>query len=82
MVQNGFMGEYMKDNYLFHGTCKEVDKFESKVKGWSIYPRPVALSGVYLDLMGDDGDCYDGIYVTSVRQAKVFLKSCEEFLKC
>ena len=65
----------MKDNYLFYRICKEVDKFESNVDGWWIYPRPVALSSVYLDFMG-----YDGIYVTSVRQAKVFIKSCEEFL--
>ena len=38
--------------------CKEVDKFESNVEGWWIYPRPVALSGVYLDLMGNDGDWF------------------------
>ena len=48
----------MRDNYLFERICKEVDKFESNVEGWWIYPRPVALSGVYLDLMGDDGDWF------------------------
>ena len=30
--------------------------------------------------MGDDEDCYDGVYVTSVRQAKVFLKEQLKFL--
>ena len=72
----------MKDNYLFHRICKEVDEFESRVTGgWWIYPVPRALSCVYLDLYDSDDECYDGIYVTSVRQARVFLKSCERFLK-
>ena len=71
----------MKDNYLFDRVCKECTKFEDKVSdGWWTYPVAKSLSGVYIDIMGDDEDCYDGVYVTSVRQAKVFLKSCEEFL--
>ena len=72
----------MRDNYLFQRICRECDKWEQEVKGgWWTYPKPKKyLAGVYIDVIGDDGDCYDGVYVTSVRQAKVFLKSCEEFL--
>ena len=70
----------MKDNYLFDRVCKLIDKFESEHKDWWIYPVPKALSGVYLDLMYKDDDCYDGIYITSVRQAKAWLKSTSKFL--
>ena len=73
----------MKDNYLFDRVCKECTKFEDKVSdGWWTYPVAKSLAGVYIDIIGDDEDCYDCAYATSVRQAKVFLKSCEEFLKC
>lgn len=72
----------MKDNYLFHRICKECDRFQNRVTGgWWTYPVPRALSGVYINIMGADDDCYDGIYITSVRQARVFLKGCERFLK-
>lgn len=65
----------MKDNYLFNRVCKECAKFEEQVSnGWWTYPVAKSLSGVYNDTMGDDEDCYDGIYVASVRQVKVFLK--------
>lgn len=71
----------MKDNYLFDRICKECSKFEDTVVGgWWTYPVSKSLAGVYIDIMGDDGDYYDGIYVTSVRQAKVFLKGQLEFL--
>ena len=71
----------MKDNYLFDRVCKECTKFEEQVSnGWWTYPVAKSLSGVYIDIMGDDEDCYDGIYVTSVRQAKVFLKGQLKFL--
>ena len=70
----------MKDNYLFDRVCKLIDKFESEHEDWWIYPVPKALSGVYLDLMYKDDDCYDGIYITSVRQAKAWLKSTSKFI--
>ena len=71
----------MKDNYLFDRVCKECTKFEDKVSdGWQAYPVAKSLSGVYIDIMEYDEDCYDGIYVTSVRQAKVFLKEQLKFL--
>ena len=61
--------------------CKECDKFEEQVSdGWWTYPIAKSLAGVYIDIMGDDGDCYDSVYVTSVRQAKVFLKEQLDFL--
>ena len=70
----------MKDNYLFNRVCKECTKFEDEVDGWWTYPVAKSLSGVYIDIMGDDEDCYDSIYVTSVRQARVFLKGQLKFL--
>ena len=71
----------MKDNYLFDRVCKECTEFEDKVSGgWWTCPVAKSLAGVYIDIMGDDEDCYDGVYVTSVRQAKVFLKEQLKFL--
>ena len=71
----------MKDNHLFDRVCKECTKFEDKVSGaWWTYPVAKSLTGVYIDIIGDDEDCYDGVYVTSVRQAKVFLKEQLKFL--
>ena len=47
----------MKDNHLFDRVCKECTKFEDKVSGgWWTYPVAKSLSGVYIDIMGDDGD--------------------------
>lgn len=71
----------MKDNYLFDRVCKLIDEFEYKHEGWWIYPVPKALSGVYLDLMHKDDDCYDGVYITSVRQAKEWLRWTSKFLE-
>ena len=70
----------MKDNHLFDRVCKECTKFEDEVDGWWTHPVAKSLSGVYIDIMGDDEDCYDSIYVTSVRQARVFLKGQLKFL--
>ena len=71
----------MKDNHLFDRVCKECTKFEDKVSGgWWTYPVAKSLTGVYIDIIGDDEDCYDGVYATSVRQAKVFLKEQLKFL--
>ena len=71
----------MKDNYLFNRVYGLVDEFEHKHEGWWIYPVPKALSGVYLDLMYKDDDCYDGVYITSVRQAKEWLRWTSKFLE-
>ena len=71
----------MKDNYLFDRVCKECTKFEDKVSdGWWTCPVAKSLAGVYIDIIGYDGDRYDGVYVTSVRQARVFLKRQLRFL--
>ena len=71
----------MKDNHLFDRVCKECTNFEDKVSGgWWTYPVAKSLAGVYIDIIGDDEDCYDGVFVTSVRQAKVFLKEQLKFL--
>ena len=70
----------MKDNHLFDRVCNECTNFEDEVDGWWTYPVAKSLSGVYIDIIGDDEDCYDGVYVTSVRQAKVFLKEQLKFL--
>lgn len=65
----------MKDNYLFDRVCKECTKFEEQVSdGWWTYPVAKSLAGVYIDIMGDDGDCYDEFHNENIYNTKFLEK--------